>query len=192
MPLDSDVTGADERLFVKIYQYDRVGPDLGKTYIRIMAPGQQLNIIDRPIRDTDKRRFPRHWAAYDAQSGDATIGIDLGLWHKERPDDLTSGQLEALRGLRFSTVEQVALASDGQLQNIGMGGIGLRVKARGYLDRMKSGPDPEVADLKAQNAAMLARMEEMAGQMAALMASPPKAKSGRPPKVKPEAAAATA
>ena len=40
-----------------------------------------------------------------------------------------------LQILKFQTVEQVATASDSQLQRIGMGGSALREKARVYLTR---------------------------------------------------------
>ena len=45
MPLDSDENGADSKLFVEFYEQERM-PDRGKVYVRIMVPGDKLNIID--------------------------------------------------------------------------------------------------------------------------------------------------
>jgi hypothetical protein len=68
-----------------------------------------------------------------------------------------------LQILKFQTVEQVATASDNQLQRIGMGGVGLRERARNYLlnknQKVSSGELDktrlELAELKAQMAMLL-------------------------------------
>jgi hypothetical protein len=77
--------------------------------------------------------------------------------------------------LKFVTVEQLALASDGQLQRVGMGGVGLRERARQYLNRKnRSDASAELEDTKKQLAALQA-------QMAQLLEDAPK-RRGRPPK----------
>ena len=70
--------------------------------------------------------------------------------------------MESLHVLKFDTVEQLANASDGHLQRIGMGAVGLRERAKAYLAsksaqagsteflQMKN----EVAELKAMLAAV--------------------------------------
>ena len=72
------------------------------------------------------------------------------------------------------TVEQLALASDAQLQRIGMGGVGLRERAKLYLNRKnRAESSAELEDTKRQ-------LAELQAQMAALMEDKPR--RGRPPK----------
>ena len=74
------------------------------------------------------------------------------------------------------TVEQLALASDGQLQRVGMGAVGLREKARQYLNRKnRTESNAELADTKRQ-------LAELQAQLAELTADAPK-RRGRPPKL---------
>lgn len=199
MPLDSDVANPDEKLYVEFYVYESAGPksdpaQIGKTFIKIVTPGNGLNIVDRPMRDSDKQRFPRHWLIYQQMNtGAPVVGLDLGVWLTERPADITRNQMDQLRALKFLTVEHVAVASDGQLQRIGMGGVGLRDRAAAFLgEHNAKKATGDVDALKKQNADMAAQLAAMQEQMAALTAAPQKNKGGRPAKVKPEAAPATA
>lgn len=134
MPLDSDVSNADAQLHVEFYEYNGEGPHKGKPFVRIVVPGDKTNVIDQPARDDHKRRFQRQWLFYLSKSSEGQIvGTRITLWHQERPEELTEGQLSELVILKFQSVEQVAQASDGQIMRIGMGGIGMRDRARAYL-----------------------------------------------------------
>lgn len=181
MPLDSDTKNADEKLYVEFYEYH--GDDKarhGETFIRKMVPGDKTNIIDRPMRESDKAQFHRQYIAFTMKGADglAAIGLDLAVWQDERPDDLTRNQLDELRILKFQTVEQIATATDAQLQRIGMSGVGLRNKAQMYIqNRNAAKATGEVADLKAQ----LAELKEMLVQ--SMGVPKPKGKGGRPKKV---------
>jgi hypothetical protein len=78
--------------------------------------------------------------------------------------------------LKFVTVEQLALASDAQLQRIGMGGVGLRERAKMYLNRKnRVEATAELEDTKRQ-------LAELQAQMAQLLGSEPAKRRGRPPK----------
>ena len=100
------------------------------------------------------------------------IGTALEVWADESPD-FNRAQLDELKILRFQTVEQVALASDQQLQRIGMGGAGLRERARMFLQqRNKAEANRELDDTKRQ-------LAELQSQMAELLDKP---RRGRPPK----------
>ena len=183
MALDSDVSNADSLLTVSIYLCNRIGPDLGKMFIRITSPGNQLSVIDRPIRDDDKARFPHAWKAFENKVGTAH-GTPLEAWAKDRPEDITEGQVDALKALKFLYVEQVALASDGQLQGVGMGGVALRTKAGAYMqNRTASRSSAEMTALQTKNDELAAQMRAMQEQLATLAAAP-KNKGGRPPKAK--------
>lgn len=173
MPLDSDIQNADAHLYVEFYEHERE-PYKGFTFVKIMNPGDKTNVFDQPATDVHKMRFPRQWLAYQAMKAGAsgvTVGTPLAVWLQDRPDDLTDNQLAELGVLGFQNVEQMASASDAQIQRVGMGGQGLRERARNYL-AMKHRPaaDAELAAarseidaLKEQMAAMMAMMQQPRG-----------------------------
>jgi hypothetical protein len=174
--LDSDINNADAQLHVEFYTREE-GANKGAPYVRIMAPGDKTNIIDQPLRDDHKQRFPRQWLYYQMQQNESAaeqIGTPLSQWHKDYPEEINRDQIAELAILKFVTVEQLALASDGQLQRVGMGGVGLREKARMYLNRKnRADANGELEETKRQ-------LAELQAQMAALIA--PSKRRGRPPK----------
>lgn len=166
-------------------------------YVRIMQPGNQTSIIETPVRDDHKARWPQKWLAWQMREGlienaaDDVPGWRIEEWPVIKPD-----QVRELKYLRFSTVEQIAGASDAQVQRLGMGGIGLREQARAAIkERMRAevkeelqARDKEIAELREKDAA---REKEMADIRATInaMSTPaqeppaqPK-RRGRPPKV---------
>ena len=142
-----------------------------------MAPGDKTNIIDQPVRDDHKQRFPRQWLYFQMQQNEGAaqqMGTPLTQWHKDSPEDINRDQIAELNILKFVTVEQLALASDGQLQRVGMGGIGLREKARQYLNRKnRADSNAELEQTKQQLVALQAQMAELLAE---------KPRRGRPPK----------
>jgi len=139
-------------------------------YIQIFTPGNQLNIIDTPVRPEHKQRFAQQWAAYEAahKQDTAVTGTPVSAW-----PFLTASQAEEFKAVKFFTVEQIANASDMQLQSLGMmGGMNphvIRERAKAYLQAAAGTAAPqqqaaELAELKAKN-------EEMQRQLNALMAA---------------------
>jgi len=176
MPLDSDVPNGDEQLHVEFYITDAKGWE-GKPFIRINIPGDKTSIIEQRVREDHKARFPRQWLYFQMKQserdGPQIIGTPLSQWRDDAPEELTRGHIEELQILKFQTVEQVAGASDQQLQRLGMGGPGLRERAKAYLGRkIRQETQGELEDTKRQ-------LAELQAQMAALAARKP----GRPKKV---------
>lgn len=171
--LDSDVHNADSQLHVEFYIFDKE-PYKEKPFVRIIVPGDKTTIIEQPVRDDHKQRFPRQWLHFQMQNNNAdVVGIPLLEWHKDKPEELNDMQLAELQIFKFQTVEQVATASDNQLQRIGMGAVGLRELARRYLQlKNQSSNQSEIESTKRE----LAELKE---QMAALLAEK---KVGRPKK----------
>jgi hypothetical protein len=131
--MDSDIANADSHLHVEFYEFDKA-PYKGVNFIRIMVPGDKTNIIETPVREHHKERFPRQWLYYQMQNNEnVLVGLPLVEWYKDRPEDLTEVQLAELQILKFQTVDQVATATDAQMQRVGMGGVGLRERAKAYL-----------------------------------------------------------
>jgi len=104
------------------------------------------------------------------------IGVPLKQWVQDDPDNFNDMQMAELQIFKFQTVEQVATATDSQLQRVGMGATGLRELARRYLAvKNQSSSQTEIENTKQE----LAQMKE---QMAALMAQLADKKVGRPKK----------
>lgn len=163
--LDSDQHNADSFLDVHFY-ICKEGDFAGKPFIRIEIPGDKTNVFDQPVNDSHKARFPRQWLHFQMQNDDGpVIGTPLKQWREDEPSELNVGQLEELQILRFQTVEQLARASDAQLQRIGMGAAGLRERAKAYLERKNRSENSvelertqrELAELKAQMAELVAQ-----------------------------------
>ena len=176
LALDSDIHNADSHLHVEFYVYDKE-PYKEKPFVRIIVPGDKTTIIDQPVRDDHKQRFPRQWLHFQMQNNNAEIiGVPLKQWVQDDPENFNDMQMAELQIFKFQTVEQVATATDNQLQRIGMGAVGLREQARRYLQvKNQSSSQTEIEKTKQE----LAEVKE---QMAALMAQLSEKKVGRPKK----------
>lgn len=172
--LDSDTPNGDAQLYVEFFVCD--APEYkGKPFVRIMVPGDKNTIIEQPVNDSHKERFPRQWLHFQMQNSDGiVIGTPIAQWNQEAPEELNRGQLEELHILKFQTVEQVATATDLQIQRMGMGGAGLRERARAYLIRKTRADSSKELDEARKE------LDELKAQMAELMAA---RRPGRPPKV---------
>ena len=181
MALDSDVLNADSHLFIQFYTF-KDPPYKGQTFIRKMAPGDQLNIVERPMREHDKTDFPKQWLGFlAATSEDEIVGTSLKQWNLDRPTEITHAQMDELRMIKFMSVEQIRDASDLQLQRIGMGGQGLRERARLYLaGKTQSTETAEMATMKAELAELKALMAAKAVAPAPKQKGWPKGKPRKP------------
>lgn len=139
-------------------------------YIRMMKPGDQTSIIEAPVRDDHKARFPRQWLSWQMKEKMIEgASDDIPGWKVEEWDVLNDTQRHELKFLRFNTVEQLAGASDAQLQKLGMGGVGLRERARQAIkQRNRSEFETE---MKAKDAE-LEKMQERLAKLEALLAKP--------------------
>jgi len=152
-------------------------------FIEIFTPGNSLNIIDTPVREEHKRRFPQQWAAFqNAHGGDQReIGTALTAW-----PFLTASQAEEFKALKFFTVEQVANASDLQLQSLGMvGGANphvIRDRAKAYLSAAAGTAVPQAiaAELSEAKALLAAQQEQINALLAANAGLIPNASAEKP------------
>jgi len=141
-------------------------------------------------------RFPKHWAYFDQTHGkeNLEVGTPLSQWPLLGPS-----QVEMLKAMKFSTVEQVASASDAQINSLGMGGgmapFTLRDKAQRYLvvakdtsavDRAAEELEKfkkEAAEREAAQAEEMRLLREQMSQLAQQMQAPQvRNKPGRKPK----------
>jgi hypothetical protein len=175
MALDSDINNADSHLHVEFYTNDQKPyKDRPTPFVRIVVPGDKTNIVDQPVREDHKERFPRQWLYFQMQQGDGpVIGTMLEQWNKDDDEGFNAHQMAELQILKFQTVEQVATASDSQLQRIGMGGAGLRERAKTYLTRKNQSANTSELEVTRRE------LDELKQQMAMLMETK---KLGRPRK----------
>lgn len=168
---EQNASNGDETLFVqffktpvlKEFESEQQGRPIyeDRVMVRIQSPGDMLNIVEREMNESHKRRFPRQWAHFEASTSDSAVldGTPVEQWAL-----LNRSQVEELRAMKFRTVEQIANASDTQLQSIGMGGFGLRIKAQAFLEQAKD------SALVERQAAELARRDEEINRLKQQMA----------------------
>jgi hypothetical protein len=208
MAIESDVRNADSLLTVQFFRKPveikdetiAQGRPIFKDadWVRIMTPGDQLNIIETIARDNHKARFPVQWAKYQNKVGnhEEVVGTPISHWPL-----VSMSQAEELKGIKFHTVESVANCSDQQIQSIGMiAGMSphaFREKARAFLNLAKDtaeidAKNAELAQLKEENVKIKAetdaKLAQMQEQMAAILAAVAEKKPRtRKPKVESEA-----
>ena len=167
-------------------------------FIRIQIPGDSTTVIEAPVNEDHKGRFPLEWARYlneKAEGGrESFSGTPLTEW-----TSVTRAQAMELRHYGYYTVEQVAQASDQNISRlgmmVGMAPLSFRDKARAFIAQAKDASfsqrqaeelakrDLQISDLQAQN-------ERMAQQMAAILSKleePEGRRPGRPRKETAEA-----
>ena len=165
-------------------------------FVTIRVPGDDKTVIDTPARDDHKQRFPRQWAHFQntRDGSDAAIGTPLKVWPL-----VTPAQAEELHALKFRTVEQVATASDDQINKIGMlagmSPYAFRSRAQAWLAAAKDSSLVErqaqaLVEKDEQMRKMTESMQAMQEQIAALASQMATArKPGRPRKVDEDKAA---
>lgn len=155
----------DEKLPVQYYmglikdedESERAGRPIYKDVECIRIFNSKDNIIDRPVRDTDKARWPRAYAVWK-QSGASTPGA-TGTRLEHWPQ-LSRAQAEEFKYFKIFTVEQLAEIPDSVAHNF-MGIQKYKALARAYVEAAKG----EVPLLK-----MRAELEKRDGVIAELVA----------------------
>lgn len=158
----------DDRLAVEFYWgtvknmrgqpvLDKEGNPRKIPYVRISVPGDETSRVDVPVREDHKKRFSRQWQYWQIQeeSGNA----DVPGWKLDDWAELSDEQRRELKFLRFSVVEQVASASDLQVQRMGINGQTLRIKAREALK--KRGEEAYVNEIRARDNTIKELQENM-------------------------------
>jgi len=188
----SDVNNPDSRLNVKFYQRainnefksaleGRPIMEM-RDFIIIEVPGDNLTVIDTFAVDEHKKRFPVQWARYQNEKTDGDVeGTLLHDW-----PILNAAVAAELKHFRFYTVEQIAEASDAQLNTLGMAAgmspLALRDKAKAFLSSAKGSAlvQQQADELRKRDdelSAMKAQLAELTNKMNQPKATPKKAKA---------------
>jgi hypothetical protein len=139
-------------------------------YIRISIPGNKNTTVERPADGRDIKRFPNQWLFYQMQTGKIADAHNVPGTKLEDWLELDKEIIRQLTYLRFYTVEQIAGANDAQIQGIGMGGNGLRERAKAFLKERQGAAvntemkarDNEIAALKEQMAKLMDMLQNQA------------------------------
>jgi len=109
-----------------------------REYIKIMVPGDRLNVVDRPVQKTgvyatdDTMRFEKQYARFQQKQAQTVHdGMPLSLW-----PGLSPALVKELEYMNCYTVEQLATLADtyvGQLMN----GNELKRKAAEFVAALK-------------------------------------------------------
>lgn len=131
-------------------------------YITIQFPGDKTKKVDRPVMEDDKRRFPQHWAQFEATGLVTQIGTPLEEW-----PPITKSQALELKGLGIHTVEQLSNLGDGLLGFLGAREY--REAARKYLEKA-TGSEAQMKLLNDRMDELMRRNAELTEQLAAAAA----------------------
>lgn len=177
--------GDDKGLFVTFYdeairqnfESEQQGRPVFKDvpHVHIMFPGDRTKEVKRPVKlsgdessPSDPERWPRQWAAYQAQAAEVVDGLPVTEWAP-----LTKSQAMELKALHIHTVEQLAAVPDHALT--WLGAREMQAKARAFLAQATDGA--EVLRLKAENEALRTDLELLKQQVAELSGT--KTKGGK-------------
>ncbi len=132
-------------------------------WVEIIIPGNNRDIVDRPVTDDDKNRFPMQWANFQNQREEPLEGTPI----KEAPW-LGRAQVAMLEHLNILTVENLAGIGDVEIQNLGPGGRDLVAKAKNWIEMAKEGAvnNAAISEMKL----LRAENEELNEKINALMA----------------------
>src|SRR6202051_5174670 len=87
-----------------------------QVFVRVHPPGERLNIVERPAKGDDARRWPNQWAQFHQNKDQIPEGTPIGLLYPDKP------AVEAtLRACGVFTIEQCADLSGHAIDNVGMG-----------------------------------------------------------------------
>lgn len=172
----------DSLLYVKFYmatfqnnhKSEEQGRPIFEEELRVMIQptGNNLLCVHRRVTESDKQRFAFQWQQYLNSQGPGEAAGLQGTPVEQWPA-ITRAQAEELRGGKFYTVEQIANATDAQIQAMGMAGRMLVQKAQAFLASAQGSAlaqsqavelqrkEQEIADLKAEQKRMAAQLEQL-------------------------------
>ncbi len=105
-----------------------------RVFVKIQEPGEKLNVIDRPVKDDDKRRWPNQWRQFSMNQKQIPDGTPVDLLFPQSP--AIAGSLQAYG---IHTIEQLARLSAEGISTVGMGATEWVNKAKSYMEKAEKG-----------------------------------------------------
>lgn len=134
--------------------------------VEIRVRGDRNNIVQRPVREEDKRRFREAYKVYTEGSSALSSGTPLSQW-----PIMSDSMVEELKYLGFYTVEQVSNASDTVCGKV-PGLLTMKQKAAAFLELAKGAAplerlQTELDEAKSINETLQAQIAELGRRLAA-------------------------
>ena len=141
--------------------------------VTLFVAGDTFNVVNHPVTDEIRKRFPSEYAAWKANRDISQInGTPLSMW----PEVAPALRME-FEALNIRSVEDLAAVSDGNISRI-MDGRVWRAKAAAWLELAK---DSAVATkYAAENERLREDMERMQKQIAELVNTIKEQSAGEP------------
>jgi hypothetical protein len=137
----------------------------GRDFVKIQHPGETLNIVDRPVKDDDKQRWPRQWHSYQQGVRQVPDGVPINLLFPSKPEIETM-----LRGYNIHTVEQLANLSGEAIGTVGMGAQDWVNAAQRYMERANKGVNHhQFEKALAEKDSRIAMLERQVAEVTALV-----------------------
>lgn len=170
---------ADSSLAIRFY-YDALPNDEKSTaegrpifddveMVEIRVRGDRNNIVQRPARPDDKKRWREAYRAFKDNEEQAVTGTPLAQWGM-----LSKSLVEELKYLGFVTVEQLAEASDSVCQK--MAGLqSFKQKAKVFIEMAKGNNAPlakltkDLEEAQNVNATLQRQVAELNAKLATLI-----------------------
>jgi len=105
-------------------------------YVKILAPGNDKEIIDRAVLARDKERFPKEWFKFTHNETPKVDGTPIEFWPQ-----LNKAQADTLKANNIFSVESLAVVSDQDVSGLGMGILELKNKAKTWIEMQDGSAD---------------------------------------------------
>ena len=160
--------GSDDSLLVRFGTCPKYLPELSRIegrdcydndqmveFVEIRVPGGDVHVYksDSPEFEPQKKRFAhlyRQWKLNEGENPGTPFEV-LGF---------TEVQKDMLTRANIHSVEQLAAIGDNVLASIGIGAINMRARAQRFIQAQPTA-NAEVEELKAQNAALTEKLEQL-------------------------------
>ncbi len=137
----------------------------GRDFVKIQHPGETLNIVDRPVQDSDMQRWPRQWAHYLQGVRQIPNGVPINLLFPSKPEIEST-----LRGYNIHTVEQLANLSAQAISTVGMGAQDWVNAAKRYMEQADKGVNHhQFEKALAEKDAQIAQLTRQIAEVTALV-----------------------
>lgn len=105
-------------------------------FVQIIIPGDNNSLVDRPVLDHDKERWPRQWEAFERKQQVVMDGMPIDNWPMLRPH-----QVAECKAMAIFTVEALANIGDDAIRKLGDWGRKAQTQAIMWGDQAKAGQE---------------------------------------------------
>jgi len=173
MNQDKENPGVFARFYVKPYELKKKSKEAGRPiyedreYVEIRVQGDSKMVIDREVREEDRKRWARQYDAFAEGKDQPLDGTAIEQW-----PIISESKRKELIGAGIRTVEALAELREDIIKKLGMDTRELVKMAKAYLEKAE-GMEPisrlvseaemlkrEVESLKAENAELKAQIAE--------------------------------